>query len=373
MLNSVQSIVVAISMVIARSAISCVEIDGRSCPSDYRERRTSPISQWENVKTSPHDDLKFNWFKENLRCTLHSFKQMVPEIARAWVDLYGSNRHTSRYGIEDHFALTLHYISHSGSIKLTANLFGISKSYTIRCVNRMVRVLKYMSHSKISLPDASEWERLERGMHAIAGFPGAVLAIDGSLLEIERPRDHEGWYCRKGYPAINMQVVVDYTGKVRSYSLRPGSANDKQLYNLSSFKANITRILPLNYHILGDAGYKLETYLLIPYPITDCMSHEEKHYNYVHSRTRIVIERTFGILKARFRIFKSPLNQKTEEGKANMIIATLVLHNMLVELNDVTVDINASDLIDEETVFVGDEEHTTIEALQKRDHIKNIL
>ncbi len=79
--------------------------------------------------------------------------------------------------------------------------------------------------------------------------------MDGILVEIERPVDFEGRYCRKGYPEINMQVVVDYRKKIRSLSIRPGSANDQSIFNRSCFAEDIKELLQnTNYHILQTRG-----------------------------------------------------------------------------------------------------------------------
>jgi hypothetical protein len=62
----------------------------------------------------------------------------------------------------------------------------------------MLKFLNHISSSYIALPTPSELLLLERNMYDVAGFTGAVLAVDGTLLEIERPADFEGWCCRKG-------------------------------------------------------------------------------------------------------------------------------------------------------------------------------
>lgn len=44
-----------------------------------------------------------------------------------------------------------------------------------------------------------QWDRIRTGFELRGGIPNAVGAIDGSLIEIERPNDFDGWYNRKGY------------------------------------------------------------------------------------------------------------------------------------------------------------------------------
>jgi hypothetical protein len=62
------------------------------------------------------------------------------------------------------------------------------------------------------------------------------------------------------------------------------------------------------------------------------MCQEEKDYNYLHSSTRITVEMAFGRLKNRFRIFKTPLNQQTPEKMSEIIGASFVLHNWMIDL-----------------------------------------
>ena len=59
------------------------------------------------------------------------------------------------------------------------------------------------------------------------------------------------------------------------------------------------------YYLLGDGIFPLKPWLLRPYPGT--MQEDIQVYNYRHSRARLPIENSFGILVARFRIFHRPI------------------------------------------------------------------
>ena len=166
---------------------------------------------------------------------------------------------------------------------------------------------------------------------SMVGFPFTCGAIDGSIIEIQRPYDFEGWYCRKGYPALNMQAVVDARRRFISFTACPGSMNDKAVYNSSGI-ANSMKI-PAGYYLVGDAGYTLSPKLLIPYPITLEMSREDSHFNYRHSQTRIKVEGAFGMLKNRFRLLKTVLSYEPDRC-ATMVQACLILHNMMIQFQD---------------------------------------
>jgi len=204
-------------------------------------------------------------------------------------------------------AVTLHYFAHSGNVAQSAKMFGMGKASAIRYIWQVIRVVeKCIEPMFVKLPHCEEeWKDLCNGFQKICGFPSTCLAVDGSLFEIERPHDYEGWYCRKLYPALNVQLVVDYRGAVRSYNFRAGSANDKAVFNYSEFGRNIKTIIPNGMFVVADAGYKLSQQILIPYPITDEMVPDESLFNYLHSRTRITVERAIGMIKTRFRILSS--------------------------------------------------------------------
>ncbi len=61
----------------------------------------------------------------------------------------------------------------------------------------MLSAIQKSAEEFIRMPVFDELDVLESHMRLVSGFPGAVLAVDGTLVEIERPADSEGWYCRK--------------------------------------------------------------------------------------------------------------------------------------------------------------------------------
>jgi hypothetical protein len=173
-----------------------------------------------------------------------------------------------------------------------------------------------------------------------------------------------------------MQATVDHQCRFMEYSLRPGSCSDKNVWTMSSLGQNASALVPPSRHLLGDAGYTLTNHLLIPYTIYDGMPGDEKTYNYLHSRSRIVVERAFGFLKGRWRILKRTLNMKTPESCARTIVAAMVLHNLTIECGD---EVNLSNYTTDE--YLG--EHVRVNfssrslereaAIVKRDLIKDYL
>jgi len=89
---------------------------------------------------------------------------------------------------------------------------------------------------------------------------------------------------------------------------------------------------------VGDETFPLKTYLLKPYSGSRSKGDNEKSiFNYMLSRSRIVVENAFGILKQKFQTFQRNL-QSLSETAGNIIFANCILHSYLrdqgVGLND---------------------------------------
>lgn len=170
-------------------------------------------------------------------------------------------------------------------------------------------------------------------------------------------------------------AVVDHRQRFIAYSIRNGSQNDKSVFNRSIFARVHLATIPPGTHLVGDAGYQLLTNLLTPYPILPVMEPANRWYNLVHSRTRIVVEQTFGRLKGKFRVYKSDLLQQTPTQMASMIEATLVLHNWIIDLEHPTLDhILIEPWMELDRIWwARDEEAHEDGAHAKRDAIRDLL
>ena len=116
--------------------------------------------------------------------------------------------------------------------------------------------------------------------------------------------------------------------------------------------------------------------MLTPYQILLDMSEEEKHYNLLHSRTRMKIECAFGLFKCKFRIFKSVLLNKDSKKMGKIISSCMILHNWFIDL-DGEPDFNEySDFIEEEDRDLRNDDTQILERedlLLLRDSVKSYL
>ena len=171
-------------------------------------------------------------------------------------------------------------------------------------------------------------------------FSGIIGALDGWLVRIRRPTISEslqniaGFFTRKGFYALNVQVIVDRYKRVlwRSITSKGAEHDSTAFKNTSLYKQLLedSRILADNgFYILGDSAYQLMSFLLTPFDgVQPYSSHD--NYNFYHSSNRIFVECAFGEIDGRWGIFWKPLPYSLEK---NILIidAAFRLHNFIVD------------------------------------------
>ncbi|XP_053382894.1 putative nuclease HARBI1 [Mercenaria mercenaria] len=164
-------------------------------------------------------------------------------------------------------------------------------------------------------------------------IPNVLGATDGTLIPILAPKEHEETFvCRKGFHALNVQAVVDQKMRFTDIVTKwPGSQHDASIFDSCGLKQYLENG-QISGH-LGDSGYPLRKYLITPKlnPVTEA----EMRYSRAHFNGRIIVERTFGVLKSRFRcLHKTGGCLQFTPGKcANVISACMRLHNMCIDRN----------------------------------------
>ncbi|GLD92604.1 hypothetical protein PINS_up001183 [Pythium insidiosum] len=77
-------------------------------------------------------------------------------------------------------------------------------------IAEVINVIMLLESSTIRFPtDAAQLRKMAADFEKIAGFRGVIGAVGGTLIKQLCPADPVGWFCHKGYAAINMQASVD--------------------------------------------------------------------------------------------------------------------------------------------------------------------
>ncbi|XP_016117085.1 putative nuclease HARBI1 [Sinocyclocheilus grahami] len=218
-------------------------------------------------------------------------------------------------------------------IEVVGKGYGLSKTSVWRCVHTVTNALLRHAGDYIRLPATrQEVQEVHQGCHAIAGIPRVLGLVDGTLIPIANPSViDQAYISRKGYAAINVQVIVDHRGVISDLVARwPGSTHDSFVWANSAVGEQVDREGFGQSLFLGDSGYPLRTYLFTP--LTNPQTRSERAYNVAHVRTRNIVECAIGIWKLRFRcLHKSAGGLRIKpHSSCAVTVATAILYNMAV-------------------------------------------
>lgn len=126
-------------------------------------------------------------------------------------------------------------------------------------------------------------------------------------------------------------------------------------------------------HLVGDKAYPCLPTLMVPFRDDGHLTQNQRHFNYKLSAVRSVIERSFALLKKRFRRLIY-LDVKDIEWACKYILACCILHNICILQEDV-LQIEEVENEDENEDFVREEFDRQFHRLgvQKRNYLCEML
>lgn len=239
--------------------------------------------------------------------------------------------------------VTLRYLASGDSQQTHAFYFRLGRSTVCKIIKETTQAIwTSLQPRYLQYPETySQWEVLAAEFEREWNFPNCIGALDGKHVQIEAPANSgSAYYNYKNFHSMVLMAICDakycFTMvDIGSY----GRDNDASIFSESAMRHGFeNRIfkLPENREIgpfsippvlVGDDIFPLKTYLLKPYPGKD-LSLEKRIFNYRLSRARRTIENVFGILVAKFRIFRGSIKGKPMHVE-NIIKATVCLHNYL--------------------------------------------
>lgn len=244
----------------------------------------------------------------------------------------------SRIDINKKVLLTIYMLSKNISFLDAGDKFSVSSGTAHYIFKEIVTILAESLNEYIKWPAANEVPEIIATFRAQSrGFPGVLGIIDGCHIPIKQPAGnaHDYFNRHEGHSII-LQGVCDHRMQFTNiYIGLPGRMHDARVFRNSPLCEMLNNnILPPNQHLLGDSAYPLSKYLLTPFKDNGHLNAEQINYNESLSSIRSTIERAFGLLKGKFRRLKY-LDIKDLELTNNIIAASCVLHNFLIQHNDI--------------------------------------
>ncbi|MCO5590796.1 hypothetical protein L7F22_044771 [Adiantum nelumboides] len=187
-----------------------------------------------------------------------------------------------------------------------ANTFGCGRSIVSRFLYQFVRALVRNDSSKICWPSTEgKMQDIKEGFRAMRGLANCCGAIDCTHILMNLPKNeaNEAWFDRNGDYSMIVQGVVDHRmwfmdldHRMRFMDLNigwPGSCNDKRvlrnsgLYRLCQGRERLAGPaikhlgLSISEYIMGDGGYVLLPWMMIPFQRPMLVSAAHRRFNFL--------------------------------------------------------------------------------------------
>ena len=284
-------------------------------------------------------------FVRNLRMNVVVFGKLCDEL-REYISPDPEAMRRDVISSEKRLAIVLYYLKDQGSLRMTANAFGVSVATVSVSLRKVCGAICKLGPKYIKFPLTTEEIKgaaleFEKKFH----FPQVIGCIDGTHIPIRKPQeDPHDFFCYKMKYSLNCQAVCNEKGLFLDVEIQwPGSVHDARVYANSSVNNKFrTKEIPRLYQelvpgyapvpplLLGDPAYPLLPNLMKEYPTS--RTDKEELFNNSLRAARNQIECAFGRLKARWRILNRPLDVDIQFS-CSLIYACFVLHNYC-ELNN---------------------------------------
>ncbi|XP_070844135.1 putative nuclease HARBI1 [Chaetodon trifascialis] len=236
--------------------------------------------------------------------------------------------------------VTLYWLACGASYRVTADKFAMPLATVCRIAHKIIEEMMTILHRVIHFPKAEQMEEVGAGFAHLAGHDGfrsAAGAIDGCHVRILPPAEPQkkSYMNRKLFHSVILQGICDAKGTFLDvYIGQPGSVHGALVLRRSPMYHQAL-YPPAGYFLLGDGGYPcLQCPVAIMTPYRQPVAIEAR-YDRNHARARNTIERTFGVLKTRWRsIFLRALEIRPRFAP-KMVGACCILHNICMAAGDI--------------------------------------
>ena len=232
-------------------------------------------------------------------------RPLLLELCQDLEPVLGTQERGADLPVSLRLAAALRVYAEGNFQRVSGDLAGISQPSVSRAVAQVSAAIIATKLNLIKFPATAQERETTKAkfMHKF-GFPNVLGAIDGTHVAIKSPTVNEHLYVnRHQRHSINVQAVCDanmlFTDVVAKF---PGATHDSYMFASSALGQKMEQSGGEEGYLLGDSGYALRPWMITSFDQAAANIPEKAAFNKIHSKTRGVIERSFGILKSRFRL-----------------------------------------------------------------------
>jgi hypothetical protein len=285
-------------------------------------------------------------------CSLVKDEMMVRSSSYTFID-------GVMLSLEDRVAISLLRLNSGGSLVTVGSSVGVNHSTVSLITWRFIEAMEERGSHHLRWPASGEMENIKSKFEEIYGLPNCCGVVDTThvtmCLSSAEPNckvwlDHE-----KNYSMV-LQAVVDPDRRFMDIVTGwPGSMKESRILHssglfqlcekgerLSGSTLKLSDGSEIGEYLIGDAGFPLLPWLLIPYQEKDLIE-AEAEFNRKHSAARIVAPRTLAKFKDTWRFLQGEMWRPDKHRLPRIIHVCCLLHNIVIDLQEEGMNERCSD------------------------------
>lgn len=265
-------------------------------------------------------------------------------------------------------------------LRLVSKRFGLGISTCHKLVLEVCSAIRKVLMPKfLQWPDESKLTKIKQEFESISGIPKVGGSIYTTHIPIIAPKNNVAAYFNKRHTernqktsySITVQGVVDPAGVFTDVCIGwPGSMPDDQVLEKSVLFERANMGLLNDVFIVGNSGYPLMDWLLVPYTVQN-LTWTQHAFNEKVGEIQAAAKAAFGRLKGRWSCLQKRTEVKLQELPV-VLGACCVLHN-ICEMRKEKFDPELKFELYDDEMLPESNGLRSVSAIQARDHIAHNL
>ncbi|GLU11650.1 hypothetical protein SLE2022_283830 [Rubroshorea leprosula] len=248
-------------------------------------------------------------------------------------------------------AVALRRLGSGESLLTIGDLFGLHHCTVSQMTWRFVEAMEDRAlHHLQWASNETEMTEIKSKFEKMQGLPNCCGVIDTTHITMCLPSsdpESKVWLDHQKNYSMVLQAIVDTKMRFRDIITGwPGKMEDWLVFQSSNFyklcdkgeRLNGKTLvssegLEIQEYIIGDSGYPLLPYLLVPYEGKE-LPESKAEFNKRLSATRLVARRAFARLKEMWRIIHGEMCRPDKHKLPRIILVCCLLHNIVIDLED---------------------------------------